>query len=229
MIGLWTSEWAKKNSIEFTYFPDMDSSNKYAKENFDSIKYPHLILTDMQTTGVGRGENKWLPAKNGDALYSTWCFSLNEAPSPITTARIGLALYDSLVSSFSKENLSIKAPNDIYLGEKKLAGILCESIAMDKHYLFIGIGLNVLSSPKELSTSTHLSEKISQEEWSKFLSLFYQKISNMNFTEKLLSSIEQSRLSFALKKYPLWEEEFVDLYLDGSLQFEEHVVQWMDL
>ena len=105
-----------------------------------------VIMADHQTAGRGQYGNKWLaPAKKNltvsfflktDFVLATNQFNLNKA--------ISLAVYDCLTHFFT-EDCKIKWPNDIYVGNKKIAGILIENRLQGKYLRdsIIGIGLNV--------------------------------------------------------------------------------------
>ena len=64
-------------------------------------------------------------------------------------------------------NLKIKWPNDLYLDEKKLGGILVETSILNEkvNYFLFGVGINLVSNPKNLSYPTtslsNFSKKIS--------------------------------------------------------------------
>jgi BirA family transcriptional regulator, biotin operon repressor / biotin---[acetyl-CoA-carboxylase] ligase len=104
-------------------------------------------VADNQTTGRGRAERKWVTLQ-GTAL----AFSLilrpaaEEATHPFLFTGLGaLALLDALKKRGLKSR--IKWPNDILLNEKKVAGILVESVwsgdALDT--VVLGMGVNVLT------------------------------------------------------------------------------------
>ena len=54
----------------------------------------------------------------------------------------------NILKSYNIKNVSLKWPNDLCINNKKVCGILQESIVFGKFYLIIGIGINVKSSPK---------------------------------------------------------------------------------
>ena len=54
----------------------------------------------------------------------------------------------NILNNYNIKNVSLKWPNDLYINNKKVCGILQESIVLGKLYLIIGIGINVKSSPK---------------------------------------------------------------------------------
>ena len=68
-----------------------------------------------------------------------------------------------------KEKIKIKQPNDILIDNKKICGILIESIKYKKNlYLVIGIGLNLISSPKIINYNTTFLNKYVKNKIDKF-------------------------------------------------------------
>ena len=71
------------------------------------------------------------------------------SPQPIMAPLIGLALLKSCQFVWPNLKLSLKAPNDLFLMHKKVAGLLTESIQQgDKHRLIIGLGMNINDHPQ---------------------------------------------------------------------------------
>ncbi len=106
-----------------------------------------VIITDEQTAGTGTDVNLWEsePGKNltfsliiyPDSLHPEKQFYLNKVFS--------LGLHDSLKEILPKAGISVKWPNDIYIEDKKVAGILIRNSIRDNtfNYSVIGIGVNV--------------------------------------------------------------------------------------
>jgi biotin-(acetyl-CoA carboxylase) ligase len=216
-------------NINTLYFESIDSTNTYAKENFEQFQFPTLIVADAQTQGRGRKQNTWSGSASGHALYATWAYKLSNAPSPILSMRVGLQLYLAIEKSF-KIDISLKAPNDIYIDKKKLAGILIEGIHFKQEfYTFIGIGLNVKSSPLDLASHLQNHCSLTEEQWNFFLLLWQQKLNDsIHQGGNLLSSTEQLQLLTALKKH----SQFLHLQsisAHGDLIFPEKTLSWSDL
>lgn len=104
-----------------------------------------LIVADEQTAGRGRGGNVW----ESEAGVGVWC-TLIERPTDaaavdVLSIRLGLALAQSL-AALAPGPISLKWPNDLYVGAGKLAGILVEARwregALD--WVAIGIGINLV-------------------------------------------------------------------------------------
>lgn len=131
------------NGISIHFFPHTSSTNDLARE--DRFSHNDLIIADIQTEGRGQRGNVWKsePAEN-------LTFSLVTQPSFIPAGSqftlsqaISLAVADTL--SDYGIRASVKWPNDIYTGDKKVAGILIENDIMGSHISrsVAGIGLNV--------------------------------------------------------------------------------------
>jgi len=125
---------------------------------------PHgsLFVTDEQTAGRGRRGNAWLAAPGESLLFSVLLRpKLELAQTSALTLAIGLALRDALGPLLSDE-LCIKWPNDLYVHDKKLAGILVESQLQGSQLqaVVVGVGLNVETRdfpPEIASRATSLS------------------------------------------------------------------------
>lgn len=104
---------------------------------------PAVVLTPRQTRGRGRGGNTW--TSDPGTLTVTFVLSPDEAHQPHHLSLVaGLAVRDAAQSLLgSLEEVSLKWPNDVYVGNRKLAGLLCERV---ENVDIIGVGLNVRTS-----------------------------------------------------------------------------------
>ena len=104
-----------------------------------------IVMADEQTQGRGRLNRRWFTPK-GSALAVSLILRPSASLRPHLSRTVGLAAL-SIAESFSQNGLSpqIKWPNDILLNEKKVAGILIESVwsGEDVDSLVIGMGINV--------------------------------------------------------------------------------------
>jgi BirA family transcriptional regulator, biotin operon repressor / biotin---[acetyl-CoA-carboxylase] ligase len=108
---------------------------------------PHgsLFVTDQQTAGRGRRGNAWLAAPGESLLFSLLLRPrLELAQTSALTLAIGLALRDA-VGPLLGGAAQLKWPNDLYVDEKKLAGVLVESQLQGEQLkaVVVGVGLNV--------------------------------------------------------------------------------------
>jgi len=114
-----------------------------------------LVIADEQTEGRGRLDRKWFTSK-GTALAFSLILHPTAEEKPFLTRMVGLAAL-AVVDSLQTRGLvtQIKWPNDVLLNDRKVAGILVESVwsGEDVDCLVIGIGINVLKAaipPAEL-------------------------------------------------------------------------------
>jgi BirA family biotin operon repressor/biotin-[acetyl-CoA-carboxylase] ligase len=126
------------------HFNSIESTNTFAKSLKD---FPEkgivLVCADKQTAGRGQRQNTFFSEVKGGLFASIVCpiadigshFNYNRA--------ISLAIYDAVKSTCPAARLSIKWPNDIYWGNKKLCGILLENIPQSSGYIVVGFGINV--------------------------------------------------------------------------------------
>jgi BirA family biotin operon repressor/biotin-[acetyl-CoA-carboxylase] ligase len=99
-----------------------------------------IVGADEQFRGQGRLGRDWhSPA--GEGLYLTFILrpNLKASDTPLVTLALGLATADALAREVDL-TCDIRWPNDILVGEKKLAGIL---VRYDHGAVLAGIGVNV--------------------------------------------------------------------------------------
>lgn len=112
---------------------------------------PALVLARRQTAGRGRGGNSW---QSGPGALT---FSLIVPPPatlprerwPLASLAAGLAVRAVLARAARGGKTRVKWPNDVYLEDKKIAGILTETVASAMPRLVIGIGINLNNSLAE--------------------------------------------------------------------------------
>jgi BirA family transcriptional regulator, biotin operon repressor / biotin---[acetyl-CoA-carboxylase] ligase len=128
------------------------STNTYAKNLLAENKIVNetCIVTSNQTSGRGMQTNLWESEPNTNLTFSLICFPDFLPPGKQFQLNkvISLSVFDLLQEIIPDDNLSIKWPNDIYIGHKKAAGILIETsiIGQKLKWVVIGIGINVNQS-----------------------------------------------------------------------------------
>lgn len=128
-------------------FEELSSTNDYALElaRNETLEDFTVVRTQFQTKGRGQIGNHWVSNKGENLLFSLILYPKNMQANCqfILSQTVSLALRD-VVSEYC-ENVTIKWPNDIYVGNKKIAGILIENLLVGKmiETSIIGIGLNV--------------------------------------------------------------------------------------
>jgi len=108
---------------------------------------PRLILADAQTSGRGRGANRWWTGAGSLAfslLFDPAGWNLPRGVSPQRSLAAALAVIDTVAPHLMNHVVGLHWPNDVFAGSRKLAGILIDVLPDGRHIL--GIGLNVNNS-----------------------------------------------------------------------------------
>ena len=145
-----------KDHFNFFFFKSIKNTNDELKKNYLKDKSNIAIFTQNQISGRGRVGRKWISSK-GDLTCS---FLINTQVSPKRLGQINIwfinILYEILKKIYPTLDLKIKWPNDLYLNDSKLGGVLMETSIKNNtsSYILIGVGINFISSPKNLDYPT---------------------------------------------------------------------------
>jgi BirA family transcriptional regulator, biotin operon repressor / biotin---[acetyl-CoA-carboxylase] ligase len=143
------------------YLNEVDSTNSYLKSiPSDSITHGSLCIADAQVQGRGQYKREWLSA---GGLNLTWSYLLKPAEYDrlfmLTLAFIYSAA--EVIQATTGLETQLKWPNDLIIKEKKVGGVLAETVFNGNHLerCIIGIGINVNQSafPDDLSQASSLS------------------------------------------------------------------------
>lgn len=129
----------------FYSLKEIDSTNSYAKTIQNSPSQGIFVIqADKQNAGRGRRDNLFFSDHSG-GLWVSIVIPLQELSDHFIYNRaISLALCETLQNADPGATIKIKWPNDIYWGNRKIAGILLETAPTDlKAVLVVGFGLNV--------------------------------------------------------------------------------------
>ena len=122
-----------------------DSTNDRARELAEEGAASGTIVTaDEQTAGRGRTGRKW-SAPSGSALLCSAILRPLEAHHSLLPLAVPLAVCEA-AEALAPVECRVKWPNDVWLDERKLAGVLIEARFPD--WAVIGVGLN-LSVPND--------------------------------------------------------------------------------
>jgi BirA family biotin operon repressor/biotin-[acetyl-CoA-carboxylase] ligase len=131
------------------WLDQVDSTNRYLDRliKADQIRLPSLVMADSQSAGAGRGSNRWY-SPQGCLMFSMAIehaqLSAQENPQSFSMLplQIGLAVAQAL-TPMVRTRPKVKWPNDVYIQDRKVCGILIESSSIgDLGYAVIGIGIN---------------------------------------------------------------------------------------
>ena len=137
---------------EFNYHPQTNSTNEDAWQCFiDGTPDGTLILTDNQTNGKGRRQNKWVSTPDKSLTFSFILHSELELEKmgllPLLT---GISIVRGIESATAIQT-GLKWPNDIMLNEKKMGGILIESKQIQNGLgVVVGVGLNINENAQDI-------------------------------------------------------------------------------
>lgn len=105
-----------------------------------------LVTAEYQTAGRGQGTNSWESERGKNLLFSLLVnpTSLPAAQAFVLSEAIALSIREA-IACFIREEVTIKWPNDIYVGDCKIAGILIENTLQGSAVVrsIIGCGVDV--------------------------------------------------------------------------------------
>ena len=134
--------------LHYHHFEQIDSTNAFLQKQQSECDIRNWVVSaDEQTAGKGMGSNSW-ESEVGKNLTFSLAVNMGFLPAErqfLLSEAVPLGIVDVLDKLLPVEKLSIKWPNDIYYGNRKLAGILINSTikASMMDISIIGIGLNV--------------------------------------------------------------------------------------
>jgi BirA family biotin operon repressor/biotin-[acetyl-CoA-carboxylase] ligase len=126
------------------HFDSIDSTNTFAKGMQDLPgKGITVVCADKQTAGRGQRQSVFFSEARGGIFASIVC-PITDISSHFNVNRaLGLSLFGAIKSTCPDAKLSIKWPNDIYWGDKKLCGILLENVPHSGRHIVAGFGINL--------------------------------------------------------------------------------------
>ncbi|MBC3948145.1 bifunctional biotin--[acetyl-CoA-carboxylase] ligase/biotin operon repressor BirA [Erwinia persicina] len=136
---------ARLEAGRLAVIPVIDSTNQYLLDRMDSLQSGDACVAEYQQAGRGRRGRQWF-SPFGANLYLSMYWRLEQGPA----AAMGLSLVIGIVLAEALQaqgapGIRVKWPNDIYLDDRKLAGILVELTgkAGDAAQIVIGAGINL--------------------------------------------------------------------------------------
>lgn len=161
-------------NTEFTgksihFLPSCHSTNTEASLLIRSQKAVNglIVITNDQTAGRGQQGNSWLSEPNANLTFSVIFFPeyLHIKDSFYLNIIASLAIAKTLKHFLPEKNIRVKWPNDIYIDNKKVCGILIENTLRGEqiHSIVMGIGLNVNQASFQLPTATSMLQESGHE------------------------------------------------------------------
>src|SRR5437763_9723674 len=138
------------------YFPTLESTNTLAMQLAQVRPEEGLVvLTDSQTAGRGRQGRRWIDRPGCNVLSSILLRPF--FPPHLLVMVASLAVVDSIAET-CQVAATIKWPNDVLSGDRKVAGILIETShdSGGRMVAVVGIGVNVNGHIQDLSKDSAL-------------------------------------------------------------------------
>jgi len=182
-----------------SHFIDLEqilSTNVYASELLSQSKQIDgtIVLTNFQFKGKGRGVNQWESEKNRNILMSIILYPNFLLPENQCYLSITISLgIRKTIESFTSNSCTVKWPNDIFVNDKKIAGVLIQNTLGGNRIknTIVGIGLNVnqVKFSNSLKIATSLTNECGNELDRDFvlemlvnnLNYYYSKLINHDF------------------------------------------------
>ena len=144
-------------------FDSLSSTSDFLKENQSYFPHMTFIRANHQTQGRGQFDRMWQSEANQNILCSILLKEINISKASL----IKLWIMESVIGFLQNlgVNAMFKEPNDIYVGDDKLCGILIETKSTENEfdYVVIGIGLNVNQVLFERANATSLKKILNQD------------------------------------------------------------------
>ncbi|MEE3138937.1 MAG: biotin--[acetyl-CoA-carboxylase] ligase [Candidatus Neomarinimicrobiota bacterium] len=164
------------------YKEELASTNEKAL-NLNNNSYG-IVICDKQTYGRGRHGRKWISTPYKDLAFTIIIPKnyIMDGQSLVNIACRSIVITLEKLKIFAR----IKHPNDIYIDNKKISGILCEQIVKDKVITqVLGIGINVNSNFQDL-------EPIQDKLYTSLLLELGKKVSREKLLRNLIETIDQT-------------------------------------
>ena len=122
-----------------------------------------MVVSDTQLNGKGQRGNKWISHKGN--LFVSFFHELKDINMSLSAlTKINCLLVKKTLNKYYKKKIIFKKPNDLLINKKKISGILQEIISIsDNKFIIIGIGINLIKSPKIKNYPTTNLEELTKK------------------------------------------------------------------
>lgn len=145
--------------MKILHFKDVTSTNDMAKSLVKVGETDILITADYQSRGRGKQNSVWFGEREKN-LYLSFTLPLKNIKDLSHYSIISCVGVNRVLRKYGFET-RIKPINDIYIKDKKLCGILCETEFYNKvPYIIVGVGINVYTKefPEDLNATSLVLE-----------------------------------------------------------------------
>lgn len=219
--------------ILIVHLQETDSTNLYIKRNLADFEEFSAVYTDYQNAGRGQSCNRWESEKGKNIMFSM----LFKPRCGIELQYLLLYYVAHQVAEFIrgqielKSLVSIKYPNDVLIGDKKIAGILIENSIngnlLENSIIGIGINVNQTENLKDYKATSLLME----DAMTRDINLLVRDLHTLLMdtlpyfsTYKISTYLENLYGYKTLKSYidvktqETFEARIIDVSIDGSIR-----------
>lgn len=172
-----------------TVLPVVDSTNQYLMDRIEQLHSGDTCVAEYQQAGRGRRGRQWF-SPFGSNLYLSMYWRLEQGPA----AAIGLSLVIGIVmaevlNQLGSTDIKVKWPNDLYLKDRKLAGILVELTGKtgEAANVVIGAGINLSMRDPDSSVVNQQWANLTEEK---------SDISRNQIVASLVSTLHKTLVEF---------------------------------
>lgn len=130
-----------------TLLPEVDSTNTYMAAHAGEMAHGHAVRAVAQTAGRGQRGNHWEAEPGLNLTFSLMLHprGIDAAAQFVISQAVALGVARVAARHLPSAEITVKWPNDIYAGDRKLCGILIENVIAGRSIVrsIAGIGLNV--------------------------------------------------------------------------------------
>lgn len=181
----------------------MEVARKLAKEGAPEGT---VVIADTQTAGRGRLGRSWFSPRGGLAMSVIFKPAIEHIPYMVMVASLSVV---EAVKQTTGIICSLKWPNDVLIGGKKVCGILIENemTAGQVSFTIVGIGVNINFDPSTFPEISDTATSLSCE--------LGKSVDSDEFVRALLFELERLYLQIRAGKtygvYRLWKERLETL------------------
>ena len=166
---------------------EIDSTNEYVRRHIHELDNLSVVAALSQTTGKGQGDHIWHSAPGKNLLFSI----LVKNPSVTAASQhiISQSTATTVIELLRAHRIEawIKPPNDIWVENKKICGILIEHSLRSNRisWTIIGIGLNVNQTvfPEDLPNPTSMALEKKEIPLDTLLSEFMERFTRLSWLQ----------------------------------------------
>ena len=138
--------WIKSGKESFIYFETIDSTLNIAlDQQFQERSVGKIVITDNQISGKGSYNKSWYSESYKDLTFSIILGSSNNFQQNLIDETCSVIV--SILNKYQIEAYQ-KPPNDIYVRDRKIAGILLSNVQIGNsgNYQALSVGININSN-----------------------------------------------------------------------------------